>query len=84
MPGAVCRPAFARHGKAAVVFASAVSQDPFLAAVRVRDDIDWKRIESASRKQVVIRFTSTGDSAHAEIDFGDGFIPLPLKPEGEP
>src|SRR5512132_3765889 len=36
----------ARNGKAAVVFASAVSQDPFLAAVRGRDDIDWKRITS--------------------------------------
>ena len=53
-------------------------------ALDLVNDIDWKRIESASRKQVVIRYTSTGDSAHAEIDFGDGFIPLPLKPEGEP
>jgi glucosamine-6-phosphate deaminase len=42
----VIRAEIARHGKAAVVFASAVSQDPFLAAVRVRDDIDWKRITS--------------------------------------
>ena len=33
----VIRAEIARHGKAAVVFASAVSQDPFLAAVRVRD-----------------------------------------------
>lgn len=42
----VIRAEIARNGKAAVVFASAVSQDPFLAAVRVRDDIDWKRITS--------------------------------------
>ena len=42
----VIRAEIARHGKAAVVFASAVSQDPFLAAVRVRDDIDWRRITS--------------------------------------
>jgi glucosamine-6-phosphate deaminase len=40
----VIRAEMARNGKAAVVFASAVSQDPFLAAVRVRDDIDWRRI----------------------------------------
>ena len=42
----VIRAEIARNGKAAVVFASAVSQDPFLAAVRVRDDIDWRRITS--------------------------------------
>jgi glucosamine-6-phosphate deaminase len=41
---AVIRDAIARDGKAAVVFASAVSQDPFLAAIRVRDDVDWRRI----------------------------------------
>jgi glucosamine-6-phosphate deaminase len=42
----VIRGAIARDGKAAVVFASAVSQDPFLAAVRVRDDIEWRKITS--------------------------------------
>ena len=42
----IIRAEIARHGKAGVVFASAVSQDPFLAAVRVRDDIDWRRITS--------------------------------------
>jgi glucosamine-6-phosphate deaminase len=42
----VIRAEIARTGKAGVVFASAVSQDPFLAAVRVRDDIDWRRITS--------------------------------------
>jgi glucosamine-6-phosphate deaminase len=41
---AVIRDAIARGGNASVVFASAVSQDPFLAAVRVRDDIEWPRI----------------------------------------
>jgi glucosamine-6-phosphate deaminase len=35
-----------RNGRAAVVFASAVSQDPFLAAVRVRKDIEWPKITS--------------------------------------
>lgn len=34
----------ARAGKAAVVFASAVSQDPFLAALRARTDVDWPRV----------------------------------------
>jgi glucosamine-6-phosphate deaminase len=33
----------ARDGRAAVVFASAVSQDPFLAALR-RLDVDWPRV----------------------------------------
>ena len=33
----------ARHGKAAVVFASAVSQDPFLAALRT-ENLEWGRI----------------------------------------
>jgi glucosamine-6-phosphate deaminase len=42
----VIRAAIDREGKAAVVFASAVSQDPFLAAVRVRDDIEWRKITS--------------------------------------
>src|SRR4051812_41032978 len=34
----------ARNGQAAVVLASAVSQDPFLAALRARNDVDWQRI----------------------------------------
>ena len=37
------REAIARDGKAAVVFASAVSQDPFLAALRAQE-IDWPRV----------------------------------------
>ena len=40
----VIRDEVARAGKAAVVFASAVSQDPFLAALRLRSDIEWPRI----------------------------------------
>jgi glucosamine-6-phosphate deaminase len=35
--------AIARDGRAAVVFASAVSQDPFLAGLRAQD-IDWPRV----------------------------------------
>jgi glucosamine-6-phosphate deaminase len=42
----VIRAEIARSGKAAVVFASAVSQDPFLAAIRVRNDIEWNKITS--------------------------------------
>src|SRR5262249_43987753 len=40
----IIRAEVARHGKAAVVFASAVSQDPFLAAIRARNDVEWPRI----------------------------------------
>src|SRR5438045_2566447 len=40
----IIRDEIAREGKAAVVFASAVSQDPFLAALRARNDVDWQRI----------------------------------------
>lgn len=36
--------AVARDGKAAVVLASAISQDPFLAALRAHPEIEWKRI----------------------------------------
>jgi glucosamine-6-phosphate deaminase len=42
----IIRDEIAREGKAAVVFASAVSQDPFLAALRARTDVDWPRITS--------------------------------------
>jgi glucosamine-6-phosphate deaminase len=42
----VIRAEISRAGKAAVVFASAVSQDPFLAAIRTRGDIDWPRISA--------------------------------------
>ena len=40
----IIRAEIARNGKAAVVFASAVSQDPFLAAIRARNDVEWPRI----------------------------------------
>jgi glucosamine-6-phosphate deaminase len=40
----VIREEIRRKGKAAVVFASAVSQDPFLAALRAMPEIDWARI----------------------------------------
>jgi glucosamine-6-phosphate deaminase len=43
MAAYVLREAIARDGRAAVVLASAVSQDPFLAALR-RQDIEWPRI----------------------------------------
>ena len=39
----IMREEIGRAGRAAVVFASAVSQDPFLAALRTQD-IDWTRI----------------------------------------
>jgi glucosamine-6-phosphate deaminase len=39
------RKEIARRGKAAVVLASAVSQDPFLAALREQDGVDWSRVE---------------------------------------
>jgi glucosamine-6-phosphate deaminase len=42
--GAVIREEIRRKGSAAVVFASAVSQDPFLAALRTEPEIDWGRI----------------------------------------
>ncbi|HEY1494797.1 MAG TPA: 6-phosphogluconolactonase, partial [Candidatus Solibacter sp.] len=40
---AIVAETIAREGKAAVVFASAVSQDPFLAAFR-EQPIDWPRV----------------------------------------
>jgi glucosamine-6-phosphate deaminase len=40
----IIREEIGRAGKAAVVLASAVSQDPFLAALRTRTDIEWPRI----------------------------------------
>jgi glucosamine-6-phosphate deaminase len=40
---AIIRDSIARSGNAAVVFASAVSQDPFLAAIRTQE-IDWPRV----------------------------------------
>ncbi len=43
LAAAVIRGQIARAGKAAVVFASAVSQDPFLAALRA-EPVDWPRI----------------------------------------
>src|SRR3954447_26439109 len=42
----IIREQIGREGKAAVVFASAVSQDPFLAALRVRGDLEWPRVTS--------------------------------------
>jgi glucosamine-6-phosphate deaminase len=39
----IIRAEIARAGRAAVVFASAVSQDPFLAALRTHQ-IDWPRL----------------------------------------
>jgi len=42
----IIREQIAREGKAAVVLASAVSQDPFLAALRARNDIEWPRLTS--------------------------------------
>jgi len=38
------RAAIARDGKMAIVFASAVSQDPFLAALRAQPGVAWERI----------------------------------------
>src|SRR4051812_29594570 len=40
---AIIRDAIARDGSAGVVFASAVSQDPFLAGMRAQS-IDWPRV----------------------------------------
>jgi len=41
---AVIRQEIARHGDAAIVLASAVSQDPFLAALRAQQDVEWKLV----------------------------------------
>jgi glucosamine-6-phosphate deaminase len=41
---AIIRDAIASRGKAAIVFASAVSQDPFLAALRAEADVAWNRV----------------------------------------
>lgn len=38
------RETVAREGRMAIVFASAVSQDPFLAALRAQTDVPWDRI----------------------------------------
>lgn len=44
MAASILRDAIARDGKAAVVLASAVSQDPFLSALRSQRGIDWPRL----------------------------------------
>src|SRR5438477_12963549 len=42
--GDFMRQTIARDGRIAVVLASAVSQDPFLAALRAQHGIDWPRV----------------------------------------
>jgi glucosamine-6-phosphate deaminase len=42
--GDLIRGTIAKDGRMAIVFASAVSQDPFLAALRTQPDIAWDRI----------------------------------------
>ena len=42
--GELIRATLAKKGRMSVVFASAVSQDPFLSALRSEKDIAWERI----------------------------------------
>ncbi len=42
----IIRGEIARRGRAAVVLASAVSQDPFLAALRSQPDLEWPRVSA--------------------------------------
>ncbi|MGI8741416.1 MAG: glucosamine-6-phosphate deaminase [Bryobacteraceae bacterium] len=44
LAAAEIRKTIARDGEASVVFASAVSQDPFLTALRSQTDLDWTRV----------------------------------------
>jgi hypothetical protein len=66
-------------------FASSDWADQALApfALRIVDEIGWKAIEHAARRQVVIRCTvPTANPARArcECDRGDGFFPLEVTP----
>jgi glucosamine-6-phosphate deaminase len=44
MAAGIIRDDIAARGRAAIVLASAVSQDPFLAALRAQPDMDWPRV----------------------------------------
>ena len=44
LAASILRDTIARDGKAAVVLASAISQDPFLSALRAQRDLDWSKI----------------------------------------
>jgi hypothetical protein len=62
-------------------FASSDWSDQALApvALRIVDEIGWKAIEHAARRQVVVRCTvpmSDPARARCECDRGDGFAPL--------
>src|SRR5581483_8336406 len=41
LAAAILRDEIGRRGRAAIVLASAVSQDPYLAALRAQEDVDW-------------------------------------------
>lgn len=74
-------------------FAASTWTDQILAGV-ARDlvrEVGWKVVEHASRRQVVLRCTVPKDDAGlatAEIDFGTGYVALPVvmsaPPEGPP
>jgi hypothetical protein len=65
-------------------FASSDWADQALAplTLRIVDEIGWKAIEHAARRQVVVRCTvPLADPGHArcECDRGDGFAPLEVR-----
>ncbi len=65
-------------------FASSDWADQALAplTLRIVDEIGWKAIEHAARRQVVVRCTvPLADPGHArcEYDRGDGFAPLEVR-----
>jgi hypothetical protein len=69
---------------AACRFASSDWADQSLAplALPIVDEIGWKAIENAARRQVVVRCTvpmGAAARAHCEFDRGDGFVPLEVK-----
>jgi hypothetical protein len=66
---------------AACRFASSDWSDQTLAplALRIVDEIGWKAIEHAVRRQVVVRCTvplADPAKARCDCDRGDGFVPL--------
>jgi len=65
-------------------FASADWADQALAplALRIMDEIGWKAIEHAARRQVVVRCAvplADPANAHCECDRGDGFALLEVR-----
>jgi hypothetical protein len=77
------------HEGMAVRFAASAWSDQMLAgmASELIVGIGWNRIDQAANRQVVVRChvpEGNAGAATADIDFGDGFVPLPIEGEEAP